>query len=119
MPFYHIRTCLPVLHSLTGNRADSHLHSMELSMYLPVPKDAMLQFSEVEAFLDQCLAPYKHQFLNELPEFRDAATIEQMGEVFFSRLQEALTARGLTLERLEIGESPLRTYIIRREDGNS
>ena len=32
---------------------------------------------------------------------------------------EALAAAGLVLERFEIGETPLRTYIIRQEDDHS
>ena len=117
MPSYHIRACVPLLHSMTGDRSGSHLHSIELSLYLFKPEDAMLRFAEVEGAIDRCLSPYKNQFLNELPDFEHDASIEQIGEVFYARLQEAMADYGLILERFEIEETPLRTYIIRRESG--
>lgn len=117
MPTYHIRTYVPIFHSRTGDRAEGHLHSIELSLYLSAPTRDMLPFGEVEAAIDRCLAPYKSKFLNELPEFRSGADIEEIGEVFFARLEEAMAAYRLTLERFEIEETPLRTYIIRRAPG--
>ena len=115
MPSYHIRSCLPILHSMMGDRDASHLHNIALSLYLFRPEDTMLQFSEVEGAIDRCLSPYKNRFLNEMPEFESDASIEQIGEVLYVRLQETMAAYDLILERFEIEETPLRTYIIRRE----
>ena len=118
MPVYHIGTHIPIVHTMTEDRAESHLHSLELSLYLFCPEEhSMLDFPAVEETIGRCLAPYKDRLLNELPEFRDGASIEQIGEVFFPRLSQAVAAYGLRLDRLEIGETPLRTYIIRRADG--
>ena len=117
MPSYHIRACLPILHSMTGDRAASHLHTIALSLYLFNPENTMLRFSEIEGAIDRCLSPYKNRFLNEMPEFESDASIEQIGEVLYVRLQETMAAYDLMLERFEIEETPLRTYIIRRESG--
>lgn len=117
MPTYHIGAHIPIVHTMTENRSESHLHSLELSLYLFYPERSMLDFPAVEKAIDRCLDPYKDRLLNELPEFRDGASIEQIGEVFFPRLSQAAAAYGLRLDRLEIGETPLRTYIIRRADG--
>lgn len=114
---YHIRTNIPILHSLTRGESEPHLHSLELSLYLFKPSAGMLNFNEVESEIDRCLAPYKNQYLNALPEFKGSASIEQIGEVFYVRLQESVAELGLILRRFEIGETPLRLYIIRQEDG--
>lgn len=76
----------------------------------------MLNFNEVESEIDRCLTPYKNQFLNDLPEFISSASIEQIGEVFYSKLHESVASLGLILDRFEIGETPLRMYIICQED---
>ena len=119
MPSYHIRTCIPIVHSMTGREEDKHTHSVELALYLSRPGGGMLRFRQVEEAVDRCLAPYRNRFLNAMPEFHDGAAIEQVGEVFFLRLRETMAAAGLVLERFEIGETPLRTYIIRQEDDHS
>lgn len=113
MPLYHIKTNVPIFHSLTGSRADSHLHSLSIAVYLSFSGKGTLRFDRVQQMLNGCLEPYQNQFLNELPEFAGVATIEQAGEVFYRRLRDTAAEFGLTLERFEIEETPLRTYIIR------
>ena len=114
MPTYHIGAHVPILHHAADGSGRSHLHSIELSLYLSRPDETMLDFFEIERAIDRCLAPYRERLLNDLPEFSGGASIEQIGEVFFTHLAGAADACGLTLERFEIGETPLRTYIIRR-----
>lgn len=116
MALYQIRTCISIFHGATNDRLKSHSHTVELSLYLFKPGKDMLNFSKVETAINNCLQPYHGQFLNEMPEFKEDTSIEQIGEVLYVKLQEAMDAYGLTLERFEIGETPLRTYIIRREN---
>jgi 6-pyruvoyl-tetrahydropterin synthase len=76
-------------------------------------------FSNAEQIVVTYFDRYAKQFLNELPEFQDGASIEQIGEVFFAELTELLQAHGMILQRLEVGETPLRVYsIYRQEDGS-
>lgn len=75
----------------------------------------MLRFRKVEELVDWCLAPYKNQFLNDMPEFKGDASIEEVGEVFYEKLRQAMKQFSLNLERFEIQETPLRAYIIHRE----
>ncbi len=117
MPTYHIGAHVPIIHSRADGADGQHLHSLELSLYLFREDRAMLSFPEVERAVDACLEPYRNRLLNELPEFSGGASIEQIGEVLFAHLDAAAEALGLTLTRFEIGETPLRTYIIRRAAG--
>jgi 6-pyruvoyl-tetrahydropterin synthase len=66
----------------------------------------------VEQIVAVYLNRYEKQFLNELPEFHQNADIETIGEVFFAGLTKLLREQGMTLQRLEIGETPLRVYAI-------
>ena len=119
MALYHIQTNVPILHSMTGSRAESHFHSLTIELYISCPGEGMLRFRKVEELVDWCLAPYKNRFLNDMPEFNGDASIEEAGEVFCEKLRRAMEQFGLTLERFEIQETPLRAYIIHREGSDA
>ncbi len=99
------------------DREKAHNHSIELSAYVEKATDDFQQFREIERCINTYFARYQNQFLNAMPEFNGDASLENMGEVFFAGLTAALRDSNLMLKRLEVGETPLRTYIIGVEDG--
>ena len=59
MPTYHIGAHVPISHYAADGSGRSHLHSLELSLYLSRPDVTMLDFSAVEQAIGRCLAPYR------------------------------------------------------------
>ena len=56
---------------------------------------------------------FSKQYLNEMKEFQDNnPTIENMGDYFYEVLKTSLSERKMNLIQLEIGENPIRSYII-------
>lgn len=117
MQLYCIRFSVAIRHGHSMDREKAHRHSIELSAYVEKDTDDFEQFREIERCVNAYFAQYQDQFLNAMPEFRGDASLENMGEVFFAGLTAALRDSNLTLKRLEVGETPLRTYIIGIEDG--
>lgn len=118
MQQYCIRTALPIQHSANGSRDRAHDHSIEIAAYLDKESEGFEQFREMERAINRYLKRYENQFLNALPEFQNGANMEDLGEVFFAGLTAALADTDLTLTRLEVGETPLRTYIIGLDEGS-
>ena len=51
-------------------------------------------------------------YLNAMEEFGGDASIEHVGDVIYQVMSEYLLKEQLFLERLEIGENPLRVYVV-------
>ena len=84
----------------------------EITVYISGDRIADEQFTQNESYAGDVLRRYEGQYFNELPEFGGDASIENIGEVFFRMLDQTMKALGLTLKRLEIGENPLKQYVI-------
>lgn len=120
MQTYCVRKCIPIYHGNSCDRQKAHCHTIELASYLQKMDGQRELFSNAEQIVITYFNRYAKQFLNELPEFHEGASIEQIGEVFFAELTELLQEHGMILQRLEVGETPLRVYsIYRQEDGSA
>ncbi len=118
MQLYRIHTSVTIYHGRSAEREKAHNHSIEIDMYVEKATDDFQQFQEIELRTGAYFKQYENQFLNVMPEFHGDTSLENMGEVFFAGLTAALSGSKLTLRRLEVGETPLRTYIIGVEDGD-
>jgi 6-pyruvoyl tetrahydropterin synthase-like protein len=112
MQTYCVRRCIAIYHGNGCDRQNAHCHTIEIASYIQKADGPCDVFPNAEQIVIAYLARYEKQFLNELPEFHQSADIETIGEVFFAGLTELLRAQGMTLQRLEIGETPLRVYAI-------
>ena len=112
MQLYCIRSSVTIYHGRSMDREKAHNHSIELGVYVEKATDDFEQFREIERCINAYFKRYQNQFLNAMPEFHGDASLENMSEVFFAGLTAALNSSDLTLIRLEVGETPLRTYII-------
>ena len=81
-------------------------------MYLNKTDDRFQRFSVIEHKLHGYLNTYAGVYLNDFPIFSGDTSIENIGEVFFSEISALVAEDGQTLMRLEIGETPLRCYVI-------
>ena len=115
MPVYCFHYFLSILHSADNNLEHKHSHTLEIVIYLSGEIDKSARFDTIEKYAEDYLRQYENEYLNILPEFEQNANIENIGDVFFEGIERELEQHGLLLERLEIGETPLRTYIVTRE----
>lgn len=118
MQLYCIHTSVTIYHGRSAEREKAHNHSIEIEVYVEKETDDFQEFQEIERHVSDYFEQYQNQFLNVIPEFNGDASLENMGEVFFAGLTTALRDSRLTLKRLEVGETPLRTYIIGIDDGD-
>ncbi len=112
MRTYCIKHCMPISHSADGSRGHAHGRTIEAAMYLSKADNQFQRFSDMERKLHDYLNTYAGPFLNDFSIFSGDTSIENIGEVFFSELFALAAEDGQTLTRLEIGETPLRCYVI-------
>jgi len=121
LTLYRFKFYLNAIHSLEiGNiHSNIHPHTWEIVLYISKNNHHdFIQFSEMEKDVQAYLAQYEEKLLNEIPPFdKIAPTMEHIGEILFLQLTEMMNSKGWTLQKLEISESPTRTYII-LNDGN-
>lgn len=116
MRTYCFRSCISISHSNDGDREKAHVHTVEVAAF--VRSDEIVfdlhKYKEVENLFQQCLEPYQECYLNEMDGFGKDVSIEYLGEELFYRISDKLNEGTIYIERLEIGETPLRTYILTR-----
>lgn len=117
MQTYWISRCLSIRHGSGVDSGKAHGHTIEVQAYIGKDSGELEPFHSMERVLDSYLSRYDECFINALPEFGGDGSIERIGEVFFAGLSRVLEQNGLVLERLEVGETPLRHYVIGRLDG--
>lgn len=110
------RECISICHSNDYNRENAHYHTVEVAAFVKYhdPEADIQRVEDVRQIVYTCFAPYRESYLNDMAGFEENVSIEQMGEILFYQLHKMLHDKELFLEKLEIGETPLRTYIVTR-----
>lgn len=98
---------------IDGKAGDIHPHTWEFSLIIRVGRGSFTQFNLFEKCINAYLAPYQNQLLNECKPFDVIIpTLEHIAscfsEEFFTRLEKV----GGELIRMEVSESPTRSYIL-------
>ncbi|MCR5216050.1 MAG: 6-carboxytetrahydropterin synthase [Lachnospiraceae bacterium] len=118
MKAYSFKYFITICHSGDNRYEHKHFHTLEVLLEV-TDLDGRFgkfeQFGSIERYGDMYLKQYENIYLNDLPEFPRDARIETIGDVFFEGLEQVLTPNGLRLERLEVGDSPLHTYVLTRK----
>ncbi len=114
MRTYCFRTCISISHSSDGNRDNAHVHTVEVAVTVRLNEmlSDIRKFEDTEKLIAGCLEQYQEQYLNDFEDFKDDAGIENLGERIFYQLEDMFGDNDISMERLEIGETPLRTYIV-------
>lgn len=115
MKYYVLKYRLPMSHSSSMKKEDSHHHVIEITVQAEYEQQEFIEFLDMEKVLNQCLDPYKNQYLNEMEEFHGDTSIENITEVFYEKLAPAFANEGWNLTKIEVGENPLRVYIIQTD----
>lgn len=115
---YKYKYYLNMSHSINKEnpRAGLHYHTLEITLYIQEQGsigENFLLYEDLEREVERYFAEYEGVFFNELPAFAHiSATIEHIGDMFFTALKRKLKAEGYSLMKLEISETPSRVYAV-------
>lgn len=99
--------------NINGNRGEIHPHTWEIQIDIIQVADSFVQFSTIEKSVEEVLSDYQDKYLNDLKPFNVInPTLENIGEFFNLTVGRKLQDEGWLLLRLEISETPSRSYII-------
>ncbi|MFC6314790.1 6-carboxytetrahydropterin synthase [Lapidilactobacillus achengensis] len=111
---YKIKSYVNASHAIrwaTGS-GQKHTHTWEIVCELHTT-DKMVAFYDIEKILHQALDQLSGKFLNDLPEFATVnPTVENVTEFLFGKLDRVLRENGAKLLRIEVSDSPTRSYCI-------
>lgn len=111
---YKIKSYVNASHAIRWENGEGkkHTHTWEIVSELHTT-DEMVAFYDIEKHLKQVLDGISGQFLNDLPEFETVnPTVENVAEYLFTKISETLQDNGAKLLRIEVGDSPIRSYCI-------
>ena len=112
MKYYELKYRLPMSHSSSSDRTKMHHHVLEITIYAETGQQDFVEFQDMDQVLGGCLAVYRNQYLNDMEEFHGDTSIENMTEVFYRKIFEQFVKKNWKLTKIEVGENPLRVYII-------
>ena len=114
-PFYliSVETTFAASHQLRDYKAPLeplHGHNFRVEVFVAtetLPDTGyVIDFLELEAMIQDVVAPYDHRHLNDLPPFDEMnPTTENMARFFHERLSEKLP-EGTELRRVRVWEAP-------------
>lgn len=90
-----------------------HSHKWEVVLDIIKVADGFSQFEHVQKAIEEFLEPYQDQYLNELEPFTNLnPTLENICVFLKEKLQELLAKRGWLLLKIEIVDTPFRSYVM-------
>ncbi|MBP3338761.1 MAG: 6-carboxytetrahydropterin synthase [Lachnospiraceae bacterium] len=112
---YKYKFYLNANHSITLNdkMGQVHPHTWEIMIDIVKIIEEFVPFYVVEKTIDTILAPYQDKYINEIEPFNELnPTLENISEYFKDCIEEQLKQEGWLLLRMEISETPARSYVI-------
>lgn len=112
---YKLKSYINASHAVRWEKGvgEAHPHTWELICEIQHPNQHLVQFNTLEAAITTSVAPYQGQLLNDVPPFNQVnPTLENFTEVLAIAIRQQLTPLQCRLVRLELSESPLRSYCI-------
>jgi 6-pyruvoyl tetrahydropterin synthase-like protein len=100
-------------HSNVGLSSGIHAHTFEITLYMKPHSDAFVTYDKIEKKVQDYLNHFSGSILNAIPPFDETLpTLENISNVFFANITKILSDAGYQLLRLEISESPNRSFCI-------
>ena len=112
---YILKSFLFIRHSFDGSREHEHAHSIEVNCTIKTDVHDMIDYDMVESTIKRSFDRYDNHYLNDIDSLKENATIEHLGEVLCKEIDGNLYQLGYQMVRFEIGETPLRVYVITDE----
>lgn len=110
---YKLSRLFEISHSIDGDLTKAHDHTLCISMVITTNGD--IDFREAEGIIIKELSIYDRKYLNDMDRFKRNATVERLGEAICYSLDKSFKDLGYDMIRFEIGETPLRVYVITDE----
>lgn len=101
--------------SFNGKLGEIHPHTWEFLVELErMEHDNVILFTQIEDIINNILLPYQNKVINTVYPFdTENPTTEAIGEYFYALVEYKMEVLGWNLLRMEISESPNRTYILK------
>ncbi len=115
---YHQYRCkfqLNVHHAnyVKNKLGEKHSHEWEIVLDIIKVSDGFSQFEHVQKAIEGFLEQYQNQYMNEMEPFTNLnPTLENICGFLKENLQELLAKRGWLLLKIEIIETPFRSYVM-------
>ncbi|MDD3959750.1 MAG: 6-pyruvoyl tetrahydrobiopterin synthase [Clostridiaceae bacterium] len=102
---------------LNGVLGQSHPHTWEISIEAIKIRDDFIQFDVIEKQVERYISAFQDTDINQTPPFDVInPTLENICAFFKDELNKLLSSNGWLLSRIEISETPARSYIIDLSD---
>ncbi|AWP46531.1 6-pyruvoyl tetrahydropterin synthase [Levilactobacillus brevis] len=111
---YKIKSYVNASHAVRwkSGTGKKHNHTWEIVCELHV-FEGMVSFFEIEKSLNKAINALSGQYLNDLPEFQVInPTVENVTEYLFNEIDSILRQNNAVLLRIEVSDSPTRSYCI-------
>ena len=96
-----------------GGKGAVHPHTWEFAVELKNMNGDFVMFHQIEELINEVLKPYQNICLNDVTPFdKKVPTLENIGEHFKSEMGRRMHDMNWELLRMEISETPSRSYII-------
>lgn len=102
---------------LRGNLGQNHPHTWEIILETLKVRKEFVQFDFIEKSVEKFFNTFQDSDINKIEPFNIInPTLENLTEYFEKSLSEILSNNGWLLTRIEMSETPSRSYIIDRSN---
>lgn len=102
---------------LGGVLGQNHPHTWEISLDTVKAKNDFVQFDFIEKSVEKFFADFQDTDINKIEPFTVTnPTLENLCEFFKNELEKLLGSHGWLLTKIEMSETPTRSYIIDRSN---
>lgn len=119
---YRFKFYLNAVHSIEINNVagQEHPHTWEIVIITEGFNDDFTMFSGIESKIESVLSTFQDKNLNKIPPFTNInPTLENICLYFKQQLEIILVENGWLLQKIEISETPARTFIIDVSENSS
>lgn len=116
---YKIKSYVNASHAMRWESGEGkqHNHTWEIICEIKSKNDEMIVFRDIEQAIKDVLDSFSGKFLNKLPYFKEInPTVENVTVWLFNLITPEMERLSARLIRIEVGESPTRSYCITVED---
>jgi len=100
-----------------GVLGQNHPHTWEISLDTVKAKNDFVQFDFIEKSVEKFFADFQDTDINKIEPFTVTnPTLENLCEFFKNELEKLLGSHGWLLTKIEMSETPTRSYIIDRSN---
>lgn len=119
MQEYRFKFYLNAIHSIEIKdvMGQEHPHTWEIGIEAFKSDDSFIMFTEIEKAVEKTIAPFQDKKMNYVSPFDVInPTLENVSFYFKNKLEQMLIDHDWMLTRLEVSETPSRTFVIDLKD---